>query len=65
MWFNATKTGTYSGQCAEFCGLSHADMRMSVVAESEQDFQAWVQDELQGGAAAAPNDDGALVANGE
>jgi cytochrome c oxidase subunit 2 len=50
MWFNATKTGTYSGQCAEFCGLSHAEMRMRVVAESEADFEAWIQDQLQGGA---------------
>jgi len=65
MWFNATKPGTYSGQCAEFCGLSHADMRMSVVAESEEDFEAWIQDQLQGGAAADPGSGPALVASGE
>jgi cytochrome c oxidase subunit 2 len=65
MWFNATKTGTYAGQCAEFCGLSHADMRMSVVAESEEDFDAWVADQLEGGATADPGSGPALVASGE
>jgi len=33
---------TYSGQCSEFCGLSHANMRFKVVAESPADFAAWV-----------------------
>jgi cytochrome c oxidase subunit 2 len=52
MWFNATKPGSYSGQCAEFCGLGHADMRLTVVAESAEDFQAWVDDQLKGGGSA-------------
>ena len=46
MWFNATTAGTLSGQCAEFCGLGHADMRLIVVAESEEEFQAWVDEQL-------------------
>lgn len=37
----AERAGTYLGQCAEFCGLQHAFMRLVVVAESEEDFQAW------------------------
>ena len=28
----ADKPGIYAGQCTEFCGLSHANMRMEVVA---------------------------------
>ena len=52
MFFNATKIGSYSGQCAEFCGLGHADMKMIIVAESEEDFQEWVTDQLEGGGAA-------------
>jgi cytochrome c oxidase subunit 2 len=39
----ADKPGTYDGQCAEYCGLSHADMRLRVIAESPADFQAWQQ----------------------
>ena len=38
----ASKAGTYTGQCAEYCGLSHANMRLRVVAESEADYDAWV-----------------------
>lgn len=47
MWFNATEPGRYSGQCAEFCGLEHAQMKMTVIAESEEDFQRWVNEQLQ------------------
>ena len=28
----ADKPGTFLGQCAEYCGLSHANMRMRVIA---------------------------------
>jgi cytochrome c oxidase subunit II len=31
----------FMGQCAEFCGLHHADMRFSVEAMSPSDFRAW------------------------
>jgi cytochrome c oxidase subunit 2 len=39
----ASRTGVFLGQCAEYCGLSHADMRMRVVAQSRADYDAWVQ----------------------
>lgn len=44
-WFEATKTGEYHGQCAEFCGLEHADMRFTVIVDSPEQFQAWVKDQ--------------------
>lgn len=34
--------GTYAGQCAEFCGIGHADMHFSVQAMTPDDFNAWV-----------------------
>ena len=37
-----TTPGTYYGQCAEFCGASHANMRMVAVVESPAEFEAWV-----------------------
>lgn len=46
MWFKATEPGTYSGQCAEFCGLGHAGMRFDVIAQTEEEFQAWAEEEL-------------------
>lgn len=37
----ADRTGTFFGQCAEFCGLQHALMRFVVVVESPEDFERW------------------------
>jgi cytochrome c oxidase subunit II len=44
--FNATTPGTYSGQCAEFCGIGHAGMRLTTIAENASDFQAWAQQQM-------------------
>lgn len=42
MAIEAPEAKIYSGQCAEFCGLSHANMRLRVEAMEEDDFRAWV-----------------------
>lgn len=42
MWLKADASGTYPGQCAEFCGTSHSLMRFDVVAQSPSQFQAWI-----------------------
>jgi cytochrome c oxidase subunit 2 len=42
----ATEPGTYLGQCAEYCGLSHANMRATAVAHEPADFDTWVQEQL-------------------
>lgn len=39
----ATKAGRYRGQCAEFCGLSHALMAFDVVAMEPGAFDAWLE----------------------
>jgi len=36
----------HPGQCAEFCGLSHADMRFKVHVRTAADFDAWVDEQL-------------------
>jgi cytochrome c oxidase subunit 2 len=36
-----TRTGTFLGECAEFCGLQHANMRFVVVVQSQADFDRW------------------------
>jgi len=38
----ADKPGYFSGQCTEFCGLSHANMRQWAIALSKDDFAKWV-----------------------
>jgi cytochrome c oxidase subunit 2 len=40
-WMQADVPGSYRGQCAEFCGLQHARMALTVVAEPMDSFEAW------------------------
>jgi cytochrome c oxidase subunit 2 len=47
MVIEAQRTGTFLGQCAEYCGLGHADMRLRVIAETQADYDAWVRGEKQ------------------
>ncbi len=35
--------GTYTGRCAEFCGLRHANMEFTVVVLSPEEFDAWLE----------------------
>jgi cytochrome c oxidase subunit 2 len=44
MHFTISEEGVYWGQCAEFCGEAHSLMGVRVVAQSEDEFQGWVQD---------------------
>ncbi|HYE95061.1 MAG TPA: cytochrome c oxidase subunit II [Rubricoccaceae bacterium] len=46
-WFRATRAGTFYGQCAEFCGTQHAHMRFVIVAEPQEQFEAWYRAQLQ------------------
>lgn len=46
--FQADEPGEYPGQCAEFCGLFHADMKFTIIAQTPEDFQAWCEEELGG-----------------
>jgi len=39
--------GTFRGQCAEYCGLQHANMALRVVVQSDADFQAWAAGQAQ------------------
>jgi cytochrome c oxidase subunit 2 len=41
MWISADDPGLYLGQCAEFCGTSHANMLIRVMAQSREDYTAW------------------------
>lgn len=38
---SADQPGRYLGQCTEYCGLSHANMRLVVYADEQADFDAW------------------------
>jgi cytochrome c oxidase subunit 2 len=44
-WFRADKTGSFTGQCAEFCGLYHASMKNVVEVLPKADFDSWLATE--------------------
>ena len=61
LWFSADppedgQPATFFGQCAEFCGTAHAQMRFRVIVEpSKEAFDAWVARQLS--PAVAPTED--------
>jgi cytochrome c oxidase subunit II len=60
--FQAERPGIFAGQCAEFCGLSHANMRMEIVALDDADFQSWIDNQLE---PYQSPEEGTLAATGE
>lgn len=46
-FLRADQPGQYFGQCAELCGVSHAQMRFVVTAVSPDEFDAWVRQQAQ------------------
>jgi len=42
MWIDPRTPGTYVGQCAEFCGLQHAGMLLTVTVHPKDEFDRWV-----------------------
>ena len=54
MWILAEEPGEYYGQCAEFCGVAHANMRFRVFAHPRDEFDAWLTSQAQD--AEAPTD---------
>ena len=41
-WFIADRSGTWVGQCTEFCGVGHYTMLIRVTALPPGQFQAWL-----------------------
>jgi cytochrome c oxidase subunit 2 len=47
LWLQADHPGYYWGQCAEYCGESHAVMRFRVIALGPREFEEWLDNQLQ------------------
>jgi cytochrome c oxidase subunit 2 len=45
--FRAKRTGVFEGQCAEFCGIQHAEMLASIEVVAPDEFDAWLNQEAQ------------------
>jgi len=54
LWIEADKPGYFWGQCAEFCGESHAVMRFRVIALGPREFYAWLNAQMEPARSVAP-----------
>ena len=61
MWIKVDEPGSFAGQCRELCGTGHADMKVTVIAQSDEDFQAWSEEMASGVRAPVDADDPAAV----
>lgn len=60
LWLQADEPGYFWGQCAEYCGDSHAVMRFRVIALNEQDFAEWLANQKQPARTVAVEDTAAI-----
>lgn len=47
-WFQVAKPGTYNGQCAELCGVLHAEMFITVKVVPPEEFTRWIEQKKRG-----------------
>ena len=52
-WTELTEPGTYRGKCAELCGKDHGFMPIVLIAKTQEDYDAWVEEQKGAAAAAA------------
>ena len=45
--FQADKVGLYEGQCAEFCGIQHAEMLAEIEVKRADEFDSWLEEQAQ------------------
>ncbi|HEY5791963.1 MAG TPA: cytochrome c oxidase subunit II [Chthoniobacterales bacterium] len=51
MWIEPYATGTFFGNCAEYCGTQHANMLLRVIVQTPEEFAAWKAEQLAPNAA--------------
>ncbi len=60
-WLRGDEPGMFYAQCAELCGIQHANMKFRVVVDTREKFNQWVQAQRQ---APRPPDASALEGKG-
>ena len=45
--FQANEAGLYEGQCAEFCGIQHAEMLAEIEVKPADEFDSWLEEQAQ------------------
>jgi len=41
MWIDPRQEGIFLGNCAEYCGMQHANMLLRVIVQSPEEFEKW------------------------
>ncbi len=59
----ADEPGTYRGQCAEYCGLQHANMLIRVIAQPHEEFEAWKAEQSRPAAVRDPRAERIFLSN--
>ena len=49
MWIDPLYPGLYVGQCAQFCGVQHANMLLRVYVDTPEQFAEWVSNQTKPG----------------
>jgi cytochrome c oxidase subunit 2 len=49
LWIDPLQPGVYLGQCAQFCGVQHANMLLRVYVDTPEQFAAWVANQAKPG----------------
>src|SRR5262245_18540775 len=57
LWMDPLRTGTFLGQCAQYCGTQHAKMLQRVSVDTPDEFDTWIHAQQQPASA----DDSAIV----
>lgn len=47
LWMDPQTPGIYVGQCAQFCGIEHAKMLLTVYVDDPDTFEKWVKKQQQ------------------
>ena len=45
--FQGRRVGVFEGQCAEFCGIQHAEMFAEIEVKAADEFDAWLQEQAE------------------
>lgn len=64
-WFEATKIGTFYGQCSELCGVGHGFMPIVVDVVSKEEFDGWVKKKQQEAGITTASADAAKAQDGK
>jgi cytochrome c oxidase subunit 2 len=61
MWIDPHQTGVYLGQCAQYCGVQHANMLIRVYVQTRADFNRWIERQRQPAVAAEAVSQGRII----